>query len=103
MEGYLTTDVSLIEGKPTYTTETEIAGLPVKVQMIDIHTVGAGGGSIAYLDEGGALKVGPESAGADPGPVCYGKGKSITVTDANLFLGRIVPDLQIAIWKEQSE
>ena len=90
--GGTSTDVSLIEGKPTYTTETEIAGLPVKVQMIDIHTVGAGGGSIAYLDEGGALKVGPESAGADPGPVCYGKGKRITVTDANLFLGRIVPE-----------
>ncbi len=90
--GGTSTDVSLIDNRPTYTTETEIAGLPVKVQMIDIHTVGAGGGSIAYIDEGGALRVGPESAGADPGPVCYGKGDRITVTDANLFLGRIVPE-----------
>ena len=60
--------------------------------MIDIHTVGAGGGSIAFIDSGGSLKVGPESAGADPGPICYGKGERITVTDANLFLGRLVPD-----------
>jgi N-methylhydantoinase A len=61
--------------------------------MIDINTVGAGGGSIAYRDAGGSLKVGPESAGADPGPICYGKGEQITVTDANLFLGRLAPDL----------
>jgi N-methylhydantoinase A len=60
--------------------------------MIDIHTVGAGGGSIATLDEGGALKVGPESAGADPGPICYGQGDRITVTDANLYLGRLIPE-----------
>jgi len=90
--GGTSTDVSLIDEKPTYTTETKVAGLPVKVQMIDIYTIGAGGGSIAYIDEGGALRVGPESAGADPGPVCYGKGNRLTVTDANLFLGRIVPE-----------
>ncbi len=60
--------------------------------MIDIHCVGAGGGSIASLDAGGSLKVGPESAGADPGPLCYGKGDQVTVTDANLFLGRLVPE-----------
>ena len=60
--------------------------------MIDIHTVGAGGGSIARVDAGGALRVGPESAGANPGPVCYGKGEEITTTDANLFLGRLLPD-----------
>jgi N-methylhydantoinase A len=74
-------------------TMTSTIGLyPVKVPMIDIHTVGAGGGSIARADAGGALTVGPESAGADPGPVCYGKGEAITVTDANLFLGRLVPE-----------
>jgi N-methylhydantoinase A len=60
--------------------------------MIGIHTVGAGGGSIAWVDEGGLLKVGPRSAGADPGPICYGKGSELTVTDANLFLGRLDPD-----------
>ncbi len=60
--------------------------------MLDIHTVGAGGGSLASFDRGGALKVGPQSAGADPGPICYGKGELPTVTDANLLLGRIEPD-----------
>ncbi len=90
--GGTSTDVSLIDGKLSYTYESKISGMPIKVPMIDIHTVGAGGGSIAYLDEGGALKVGPESAGADPGPICYGKGEKITVTDANLFLGRLIPD-----------
>jgi N-methylhydantoinase A len=59
--------------------------------MIDIHTVGAGGGSIAEIDPGGALKVGPESAGADPGPICYGRGERLTVTDANVLLGRLLP------------
>ncbi len=91
--GGTSTDVSLIDRKPTLTTETKINGLPVKVPMIDIHTIGAGGGSIAWIDEGGLLRVGPQSAGADPGPVCYGRGgKDITVTDANLFLGRLVPE-----------
>ncbi len=91
--GGTSTDVSLIDGKPTLTTETKISGIPIKVPIIDIHTVGAGGGSIVWVDRGGALKVGPQSAGADPGPICYGRGgKHITVTDTNLFLGRLVPD-----------
>ncbi|AAC06888.1 hydantoinase/oxoprolinase family protein [Aquifex aeolicus] len=91
--GGTSTDVSLIYGTPNITTESKIDGLPVKVPMIDINTVGAGGGSIAYVDEGGALRVGPQSAGAQPGPICYGRGgKEITVTDANLFLGRLVPE-----------
>ncbi len=90
--GGTSTDVSLIDNKLSITTESKIEGFPVKVPMIDVHTVGAGGGSIAYVDKGGALNVGPESAGADPGPICYGKGEKITVTDANLFLGRLIPD-----------
>ncbi|WP_022670016.1 hydantoinase/oxoprolinase family protein [Hippea alviniae] len=90
--GGTSTDVSLIDERLPLTYESEIAGFPVKVPMIDIHTVGAGGGSIAYIDAGGSLKVGPESAGADPGPICYGKGEKITVTDANLYLGRLIPD-----------
>src|SRR5207244_12065389 len=68
------------------------AGFPVGVPMLDIHTVGAGGGSIARFDAAGALRVGPESAGADPGPICYGRGTQPTVTDANLLLGRLQPD-----------
>ena len=91
--GGTSTDVSLIDKSPKITTESKISGIPVKVPMIEIHTVGAGGGSIAYVDEGGALRVGPQSAGAKPGPICYGRGgKDITVTDANLFLGRLVPE-----------
>ena len=90
--GGTSTDVSLVDGDLSLTLESSITGYPVKVPMIDIHTVGAGGGSIAALDEGGALKVGPESAGADPGPICYGKGDRITVTDANLYLGRLIPE-----------
>ena len=90
--GGTSTDVSLCDDGISMTTESTISGLPIKVPLIDIHTVGAGGGSIATVDSGGALRVGPESAGADPGPICYGnKGKEITVTDANLFLGRISP------------
>lgn len=90
--GGTSTDVALIDGQLPLTTESSIAGYPVKVPMIDIHTVGAGGGSIARLDRGGSLQVGPESAGADPGPICYGKGDKLTVTDANLYLGRLIPD-----------
>ncbi len=89
--GGTSTDVCLIEGSLPLTLESAIDDYPVKVPMIDIHTVGAGGGSIAYIDRGGSLRVGPESAGADPGPICYGKGEKITVTDANLYLGRLVP------------
>ena len=88
--GGTSTDVSLCNNGISLTTESTISGLPIKVPLIDIHTVGAGGGSIATLDAGGALRVGPESAGADPGPICYANsGENITVTDANLFLGRI--------------
>jgi N-methylhydantoinase A len=88
--GGTSTDVSLVDGPLAFRTETAIAGLPVRVPSLDIHTVGAGGGSIARLDAGGALRVGPESAGADPGPACYGRGTAPTVTDANLVLGRLV-------------
>ncbi len=91
--GGTSTDVSLCDGEIRITTEAEIGGLPIRVPVIDIHTVGSGGGSIAYLDPGGALRVGPQSAGADPGPACYGcGGTQPTVTDANLVLGRLVPD-----------
>ena len=90
--GGTSTDVSLMDGRLSLATESRISGFPIRVPMIDIHTVGAGGGSIAFMDAGGALKVGPESAGADPGPICYGKGERITVTDANLYLGRIIPE-----------
>jgi N-methylhydantoinase A/oxoprolinase/acetone carboxylase beta subunit len=84
-------DVSLIRGGVAgRSTERMVAGLPVRLPMLDIHTVGAGGGSIAWIDEGGALRVGPRSAGADPGPACYGRGGQLpTVTDANLVLGRL--------------
>jgi N-methylhydantoinase A len=87
--GGTSTDVALIDGRPATTSEADVAGLPVRVPALDIHTVGAGGGSLARFDLGGALRVGPESAGADPGPICYGKGERPTVTDANLLLGRL--------------
>jgi N-methylhydantoinase A/oxoprolinase/acetone carboxylase beta subunit len=87
--GGTSTDVSLADGAPGETTEAVVDGLPVRVPMLDIHTVGAGGGSIARIDAGGLLRVGPESAGADPGPACYGKGTRATVTDAHVVLGRI--------------
>jgi len=88
--GGTSTDVSLCPGRPLHTREFTIAGLPVAVPVLDIHTVGAGGGSIARVDAGGALRVGPESAGAVPGPICYGRGGSaVTVTDANVWLGRL--------------
>ncbi|HWX53697.1 MAG TPA: hydantoinase/oxoprolinase family protein [Verrucomicrobiae bacterium] len=90
--GGTSTDVALVDGQPTATNEAEVAGLPVRVPVLDIHTVGAGGGSLARFDAGGALRVGPESAGADPGPICYGKGERPTVTDANLLLGRLPAD-----------
>lgn len=90
--GGTSTDVSLIDHEAAITRETKINGLPLALPMIDIHTIGAGGGSIAYVDPAGALRVGPESAGASPGPACYGKGTRPTVTDANLVLGRLIPD-----------
>jgi N-methylhydantoinase A len=89
--GGTSTDVSLVEGAPTIASDAQVAGLPVATPMLDIHTVGAGGGSLARFDAGGALRVGSESAGADPGPICYGRGTQPTVTDANLLLGRLQP------------
>ncbi|MEK9499966.1 hydantoinase/oxoprolinase family protein [Gaopeijia maritima] len=91
--GGTSTDVSLCPGRPLHTREFEIDGRPVALPVLDIHTVGAGGGSIARVDPGGALRVGPESAGAVPGPICYGRGGTeVTVTDAHLWLGRIPAD-----------
>jgi len=101
--GGTSTDVSLIHDQPTMTSHGEAGGLPVRLPMIDIHTIGAGGGSIAWLDPGGALRVGPRSAGASPGPACYGQQRALiergeldawraTVTDANVVLGRIPAD-----------
>ncbi|MFQ5894898.1 MAG: hydantoinase/oxoprolinase family protein, partial [Nitrospinota bacterium] len=95
--GGTSTDVSLCRGDVGFTAEAEVAGCPIRVPVIDIHTVGAGGGSLAWRDAGGALRVGPQSAGADPGPICYGRarsgrvdlGQEVTVTDAHLFLGRL--------------
>ncbi|HAA55832.1 MAG TPA: 5-oxoprolinase, partial [Myxococcales bacterium] len=96
--GGTSTDVSLCEGEIARTTESEIAGMPLRIPMLDIHTVGAGGGSLAWLDAGGALRVGPQSAGARPGPACYGHQKApfqATVTDAHVFLGHIQSDLRL--------
>jgi N-methylhydantoinase A len=89
--GGTSTDVSLVEGEIKTATDAHIAGLPISVPMLDIHTVGAGGGSLARFDPAGALHIGPESAGAEPGPMCYGRGTHPTVTDANLLLGRLQP------------
>jgi N-methylhydantoinase A len=89
--GGTSTDVALCEGDIKVSHESQVDGMPVGIPMMDIHTVGAGGGSIAHLDPGGALRVGPESAGAEPGPICYGKGQRLTVTDANVVLGRLLP------------
>jgi N-methylhydantoinase A len=87
--GGTSTDVALVAGgRLKLTNEASVAGLPVAVPVLDIHTVGAGGGSIARVDAGGSLRVGPESAGAVPGPACYGRSELPTVTDANLVLGR---------------
>ncbi|GIU80203.1 MAG: N-methylhydantoinase A [Bryobacteraceae bacterium] len=87
--GGTSTDVSLCDGAPRETVEATLGGFPIRVPMLEIHTVGAGGGSIARVDAGGLLRVGPESAGADPGPACYGKALLPTVTDAHVVLGRI--------------
>jgi N-methylhydantoinase A len=85
--GGTSTDLALLAGETQITTESRVAGLPIAVPMLEIHTVGAGGGSIARFDAGGALRVGPESAGAEPGPICYGRGELPTVTDAHAVLG----------------
>ena len=92
--GGTSSDVSLVrDGEAERSADTEIGGVPVRTPMVDIETVGAGGGSVAWLDPGGALRVGPESAGADPGPACYGRGgERPTVTDANVVLGYVGPD-----------
>ena len=92
--GGTSTDVALLDSnrEPPTSTEGQVAGLPVGVPMLDIHTAGAGGGSLAWMDTAGALQVGPQSAGAIPGPACYGRGDRATVTDANLILGRLHPD-----------
>jgi N-methylhydantoinase A/oxoprolinase/acetone carboxylase beta subunit len=90
--GGTSSDVSLMDGQIRRTNESVIGNFPIRIPIIDIHSVGAGGGSIAFLDRGHSLRVGPQSAGAQPGPACYGKGRSPTVTDANLVLGRLVPD-----------
>lgn len=91
--GGTSTDVALVDEVVTETTEGKIGGYPTKLPMIDIHTVGAGGGSIAWFDTGGALRVGPTSMGADPGPAAYGRGgHEATVTDAHVVLGRLLPE-----------
>ena len=94
--GGTSTDVSLVEQHPTISTESIIGGLPIGIPMLDVHTIGAGGGSVAHVDRGGALRVGPESAGANPGPACYALGDANndlpTVTDANVVLGRLPVD-----------
>ena len=91
--GGTSTDVSLVrDGRPTHSSTRSVEGWPLLIPMLDIHTVGAGGGSIAHVDHGGLLKVGPKSAGADPGPACYGLGATEpTVTDANVVLGILNP------------
>ncbi len=93
--GGTSTDVSsIVDGLSSWTSEGFLEGYPIRVPMIEISTIGAGGGSIAWIDEGGALRVGPVSAGSDPGPVCYGRGGNrLTVTDANLLLGYIHEEL----------
>jgi N-methylhydantoinase A len=94
--GGTSTDVSLILTDPQITTDSQVGGFPLRLPILDIHTIGAGGGSIAFVDPGGSLRVGPQSAGAVPGPACYGRsdGENAypTVTDANLVLGYIDPD-----------
>lgn len=91
--GGTSTDTALCHDSLPMTSESDIGGLPVRIPMVDIHTVGAGGGSIAHVDSAGSLHVGPQSAGARPGPACYGLGGQVpTVTDANLLLGRLPQD-----------
>jgi N-methylhydantoinase A len=94
--GGTSTDVALVDGDVRLTLEGRFAGMPVAVPMVDMHTIGAGGGSLARVDDAGLLHVGPRSAGADPGPACYGRGGTgVTVTDANLWLGRLQPSFAL--------
>ena len=90
--GGTSTDVSLVDGAISTTNKSLVGDLPVRLPVLDIHTAGAGGGSIAWIDSGGGLRVGPQSAGAAPGPVCFGTGEELTVTDAHLLLGRLDPE-----------
>jgi len=107
--GGTSSDVApILDGEALTTTEAAIAGVPIKLPMIDVHTVSAGGGSIAWVDAGGALRAGPHSAGADPGPAAYGKGgEEPTVTDANLFLGYLQDGAtlggEVALSRERAE
>jgi len=95
--GGTSTDVALLDGQAQITVEGHIADMPVAVPMLDIHTIGAGGGSIAWQDAAGLLRVGPQSAGAEPGPACYARGgDKPTVTDANVVLGRIPANTKLA-------
>ena len=94
--GGTSTDVALLDGDLRLTQQGHIGPYPVAVPMVDMHTIGAGGGSLAYVDDAGLLHVGPHSAGADPGPACYGRGGvRVTVTDANVVLGRLQPDFAL--------
>ncbi len=94
--GGTSTDVALLDGDIRLTQQGRIGPYPVAVPMVDMHTIGAGGGSLAYVDDAGLLHVGPQSAGADPGPACYGRGgQQVTVTDANVVLGRLQPDFAL--------
>ena len=90
--GGTSTDVSLLPGRVLERTDFAVGGLPIRTPAVDVHTVGAGGGSIVSLDAGGALRVGPQSAGAAPGPAAYGRGDAPTLTDAHVVLGRLRPD-----------
>jgi len=105
--GGTSTDVALLPGRIVRTRESTIGGLPLRLPVVDVHTVGAGGGSIARVDAGGALRVGPESAGADPGPACYGSGAAPTTSDANLLLGRLQADRflggQVPLYPERAQ
>ena len=94
--GGTSTDVALVvEGECPTVMTGQTAGFPLRTPMLDIHTVGAGGGSLARLDAAGSLRVGPQSAGADPGPVAYGRGTTLTVTDANVLLGRLPAEARL--------
>src|SRR5712691_8362071 len=95
--GGTSTDISLVlDGRPQVTREASLAGTPIRIPVIDINAIGAGGGSLAWIDDGGALRVGPKSAEAVPGPACYGRGGELpTVTDANLVLGRFGGDTKL--------
>ncbi len=104
--GGTSTDVSLIDGRIKRSTENLVGDFPVRLPMVDVHSVGAGGGSVVYVDKGGLLRVGPQSVGANPGPSCYGLGDIPAVTDANLCLGRLDPEFflggRMKIYPERS-